>query len=504
VSRWRSTSGLQTEVVTSLALVVLAGLAVVGLGMAAMSLRAAEREATERLRLGARQLERLASAGPARLADLGALIRALPREELPTQWWLLGPEGRLLGRSGPDVERVPAVWTALAPQERASARLIGGGFPPDDLVLAAPLTGRSGETGVLVGRVRREVLLRRALPMLSLAVWGLSFTAVIFVAFGAWLLRHRIVLPVQSVSEAARRIGSGDLAARIDVVGNDELAALGRHFNRMAESLMRERDALLEAQRRLLHSERLTAAGRLASGVAHEVGNPTAAILGYVELALRDPDLPPRIRETQERLRDEALRVRALIREMLDLARSSHIEVEPVDPAELLQRTAERLRSQPLLARVALDVTGEPGLGAIHADAARVEQILVNLIENGAHALAGQREPAPRIELRARRSEPPGHPARRRDDAARIALDVVDNGPGIEADHLSLVFEPFFTTKDPGRGTGLGLWNAHRLAELLGGSLEVASRPGRTAFSLLLPVADSRASDGESAAPDHR
>jgi hypothetical protein len=131
VSRAVRTSGLQTEVVTSLALVVLAGLTLVGLGMAAMSLRAAEREAAERLRLGVRQLERLAVAGPARLVDLGALLRALPRDELRTEWWLVDTDGRLLGRSGPDVAGVPTAWTALAARrspiaEGSRARSWGG------------------------------------------------------------------------------------------------------------------------------------------------------------------------------------------------------------------------------------------------------------------------------------------------------------------------------------------------------------------------------------------
>jgi signal transduction histidine kinase len=381
---------------------------------------------------------------------------------------------------------------------------MGGGLPPEDLVLASPLVGRGGEAGVLVGRVRRGVLIRRALPMLGVAAWGLSFTAAIFVVFGAWLLRRRIVLPLQSVSAAARRIGRGDLAARIRVAGSDELAELGDHFNRMAESLAQEREALLEAQRRLLQGERLAAAGRLASGIAHEIGNPVAAILAYTEVALRDCGLSTRTREAQERLLDEALRVRALIRELLDLARSSRVAVEPVEPEDLLERIAQRLGPQPLLAGIELAVSVEAALASPHADPSRVEQVLVNLVENAAHALAGQRDPAPRIELRARTSETPEHPTRRLDDAVRIALEVVDNGPGIDPEHLPLIFEPFFTTKDPGVGTGLGLWNGHRVAELLGGSLEVASRPGRTVFSLLLPVADSGASDGQATAADHR
>jgi signal transduction histidine kinase len=84
-----------------------------------------------------------------------------------------------------------------------------------------------------------------------------------------------------------------------------------------------------------------------------------------------------------------------------------------------------------------------------------------------------------------------------------VALEVLDNGPGIAEEHLPHVFDPFFTTKEPGKGTGLGLWNAHRCAELLGGTLEVASSPGRTCFSLILPASDTPV-DVRPADPDHR
>jgi signal transduction histidine kinase len=83
-------------------------------------------------------------------------------------------------------------------------------------------------------------------------------------------------------------------------------------------------------------------------------------------------------------------------------------------------------------------------------------------------------------------------------------LEVEDNGPGIAEEHLAHVFDPFFTTKEPGEGTGLGLWNAHRLAELMGGYLEVSSQPGCTCFRLLLPASDTDAAHGQPPDPDHR
>ena len=85
-----------------------------------------------------------------------------------------------------------------------------------------------------------------------------------------------------------------------------------------------------------------------------------------------------------------------------------------------------------------------------------------------------------------------------------VTLAVLDNGPGIESEDLPHLFDPFFTTKEPGEGTGLGLWNCFRIAELLGGRLEVESEPGRTRFSLMLPVTDTGSRDDEPACPDHR
>ena len=193
------------------------------------------------------------------------------------------------------------------------------------------------------------------------------------------------------------------------------------------------------------------------------------------------------------------------MRDLLDLARSDDLRLAPCDPRQLLDRIRGRLRAQKLLDEVEFVQVASPTLPEVETDPRRVEQILVNLIENAAHALSGQ--PHARIELGARETCARLRRVRREGDAAAadhsearapdaVALCVTDNGPGIDAQALSEIFDPFFTTKDPGEGTGLGLWNAHRLAELLGGRLEVESRPGSTCFSLVLPLADREQQDG--------
>jgi signal transduction histidine kinase len=283
---------------------------------------------------------------------------------------------------------------------------------------------------------------------------------------------------------------------------------LGNRLGAMARSLARQREALLQAQRSLSRSERLATVGQLAAGLAHEVGNPVTAILGYSEVLARDAQLGARSREMAERIRAEALRIQGLIREMLELSRGESLELGPVAPAELLERVARRLGPQPLLRGVELRVEVEPALPSIDVDAGRIERVLVNLVENAAHALEGQPERC--IELRARRAWTPRQRGRRRHDPPGpsgppdgVALEVIDTGPGIPEEHLPHVFDPFFTTKEPGKGTGLGLWNAHRIAELLGGTLEVSSSPGRTCFSLILSGSDTQP-DARAADPDHR
>jgi two-component system cell cycle sensor histidine kinase/response regulator CckA len=143
-------------------------------------------------------------------------------------------------------------------------------------------------------------------------------------------------------------------------------------------------------------------------------------------------------------------------------------------------------------------------------DPRRVEQILDNLVHNAGQALRGCDSPVLRLrtapvalrERRGRRqtdtieggSEPP----------LGAAVEIEDNGPGIPEEDLGRVFDPFFTTKEPGEGTGLGLWNAHRLAELMGGYLEVTSQPGCTCFRVLLPASDTEAGHAQPPDPDHR
>ena len=491
--------GLQVEIVANLFVVMVGGLAIVAVVATSLAARTIGDSALDQLHAETRHLDRTRIVGGLRLSDLAALARTLPEGSSGVRWSVLDESGRELG--GPTSSGASA--GELAPLlERAGregdALQPGGPFGPD-LLLVVRLAHVRGESGLLVGRVPRRAMWRKLEPLLRSGAWVLGTAAAVFVAFGAYLLRWRIVRRVQTLELATRRVANGDLGARTVVAGSDELAQLARGFNHMTESLARDRAALAGAQESLSRSQRLATAGQLAAGIAHEVGNPVAAILGYAELMLRQRELPEMVQQAAGRVRDEALRVRALVRELLDLARGDRFDIRRHDPGELLEQVARRLRPQKLLDGIELAVHCAADLPPIDTDATRVGQILTNLVQNAAHALEGRDDA--QVQLAARLAYAPPRAARRRDDPRAdfsserrpdaIEISVADNGPGVAAEDQVRVFDPFFTTKEPGEGTGLGLWNAHRLAELLGGSLELDSAPGHTRFRLLLPIADT-------------
>jgi signal transduction histidine kinase len=505
--------GVQVEIVANLFVMTFAGIALVAVAMASLSAGIVREDALDRLRMGSRHLEASLDREANRLDDLAALARATSPRIAGGEFRVLDASGRVLLAESLD-PRARRTFGPLIEAARSGGEAIEeGSLASGELAIATRIRTRSGEDGFLVGSYSGDSYRARLASLLGAGAWVLFIATSVFVAFGGWLLRRRVVLPLAALAAGTRRLASGDLAARIEPHGPDELAELARAFNRMAEALEADRLALERAHEALARGRRLAGVGQLAAGVAHEVGNPVAAILGYAEMCQRDSLASPRTRELAERIGDEALRIRTLVREMLDLSRPDALSLERTSPAELIERVAERVRPQPLLAGIELRISVEPSLPPVEVDRRRIEQIFVNLIENAAHALHGA--PDPEIELSVKVTHDPSRPARRASDRASashsserapdsVAFSVTDNGPGIDPEHLPYVFDPFFTTKEPGEGTGLGLWNAHRLAELLGGRLEVASQSGRTCFRLVLPAADTSAGHGQTPRADHR
>jgi signal transduction histidine kinase len=276
-------------------------------------------------------------------------------------------------------------------------------------------------------------------------------------------LRGAVLKPLEFLSRAARRFGSGDFHSRVGNVGEGELRALSETFDRMAEELEAR-------ERRLVESERMAAVGQLAAGVAHEINNPIGIIRGY--LKTMGPGSPPEALQEELRiLDDEAASCQRIAEDLVAYARAPELRCDLVAMDTLLRETVRRFRgtSDGDGVRIALDV--EPG--EAYVDGGRLRQVVLNLMVNAAQAS----EAEGLIEVS-------GAPA----EGGAYEIQVSDRGPGISPEDRTRIFEPFFT-KRPG-GSGLGLAVCKGIVRAHEGSIAAEDREGRgTTFRVTVPGA---------------
>ena len=298
--------------------------------------------------------------------------------------------------------------------------------------------------------------------------------------------------PVRRLVEQARRIGAGDLSTQVAPARRDEIGELAREMNGMCERLVTAREELeaeigarLATQEQLRHADRLTTVGKLAAGIAHEVGTPLNVITGYAQLVRDEYPDGSTAHDNAIIIAEQAHRVAHIIRQLLDFARRRTPQKTSRDLRELAQQVASLLESLAHKRKVAIEVANpEEPLFAL-VDAGQIQQVLTNLVVNGIHAMS---DGVVTIEL--------GRESRRPKPAAPVAelarITVEDRGRGIPEAILPRIFEPFFTTKDVGEGTGLGLSVAYGIIAEHGGWIEVESELGRgSRFAVFLPLHDA-------------
>ena len=297
--------------------------------------------------------------------------------------------------------------------------------------------------------------------------------------------------PIGALVAKARRIGAGDFSGPLALPRRDELALLAGEMNAMAERLelgahrfAAESDARIAALEQLRHADRLTTVGKLASGLAHELGTPLGVVSGRAQM-IADGELAVG-EETSAAARtiaEQAERMTRLVRQLLDFARWRGAECRRIDSALLARQTLGLLA--PLAARRGVELHAARAREAVFArlDASQLQQALANLVMNAIQATPRGGRIDVAVEARARSEARPGRPAGR-----YAVLAVEDEGEGISGDRLPEIFDPFYTTKPVGEGTGLGLSVAHGIVEEHGGFIEVASEPGRgSRFEIWLP-----------------
>jgi signal transduction histidine kinase len=306
-------------------------------------------------------------------------------------------------------------------------------------------------------------------------------------AFGILVLNRNVVGPVRRLRTATAGVAAGDLTPIDMTPGPGEINDLAEDFNSMIAALQASRAeatahiasleaanlALQQARDEVVRAEKMASVGQLAAGMAHEIGNPLSAVIGYLNL-LKDESTDPAQGDLLERSLIETGRIDRLVRELLDYASPIRSTGEPFDPLATLREVVTLLANQGVFDEVRFVDRAPECLDLIRMDRGRFQQVCVNLLLNARDAMPGGGEVI--------------FTAARRGDV--VALNIADSGGGIVPEHLPKIFEPFFTTKDPGKGRGLGLAVCQRLISEAGGRIEVQSTPGEgSTFTMQLPVA---------------
>ncbi len=358
-----------------------------------------------------------------------------------------------------EAERV-GDWLALLAVGGDGLPVIVAARLPEGMAARATSLGDGLSLLRLLRQERGAVLRSQVLPF----VVAYAVLVALALLAGLWLA-GRIARPLEALAATARRVAAGDLEARCAARGGGETGALVTAFNEMVSRLAEQR-------RELGRLERLAAWRGMARTLAHEVKNPLQPILLAVQSARQgyrgdDPAHARLLADSEEIVSEEVERLRALVRGFADFARLPEPKLVDGDLRELAVEMA-RLYGADL---VEAPVPDAPVPARF--DAAELRRALVNLVDNA---------------LAARAQAGAGAPVRvscgRDADGAHLA--VADDGPGIAPEHLARVFEPDFSTKKEGMGLGLAIVDG--IARGHGGSVAVASEPGRGAtFTLRLP-----------------
>lgn len=388
-------------------------------------------------------------------------------------------------------------------------------------------------TGVLLLLPQFETPSRAALYVTALLV----FDVVIFALFGNILITKRVLKPIDRLVSNAEAIANGELVVMLPEEETHEMARLSQSLNDMARRLIADQEQLAanirsldetnrqltEARDAVIHSEKLASVGRLGAGIAHEVGNPLGAIIGYLGiLRKKSPDAQRELIDAADR---EARRIDRIVRGLLDYSRPHEARTRPLDINKVIHETVDLVSTQGKFKLVELDLALTDSLPLVHGDPYQLQQVLVNLLVNAADALDGTPHPVVRVVTLERPHRPaPAPQARRKDDHPAInyahrrrlqasprstladpgtvgdrvvEIIISDNGPGIPPELVDQIFEPFVTTKEIGKGTGLGLAVCARLIEGMGGVIraDADSEAGAT-FRIVLPAEPDESAQG--------
>lgn len=327
--------------------------------------------------------------------------------------------------------------------------------------------GLANENGNKILSEMKEIILNyfHILVFVLLGIAGVSFFLFIHQSRGLRMLLSGI-----------RTLGDGDLLHRIPE-DRTEFGQLAKALNSMAQSLLERKADLLRMTAEVEQERKLSAVGRLAAGVAHEVNNPLATISTYTQLLLRRSDLPEEVPVNLRKVMAEIQRIQAQLRNLLDLSRVQRPIMTELDPNIVVKEVVDLINHEAAARGIEIRLSLGEDCRNICLDRSGLKQIVWNLLGNAMDAQSGGGS------IRVRTCDTGAE-----DIKPLFVLEIEDDGPGIPESVLPHIFEPFFTTKEFGQGTGIGLAVVYGIVKGHDGVITVQNRAsGGCLFRVTFP-----------------
>ncbi len=345
----------------------------------------------------------------------------------------------------------------------------------------------------------------REVAAMKLRVLLVTGTQILLIGlFIVFFTRRFVTLPIRRLIGGTRAISKMELDKPIEIHSSVELGELAKSFEFMRvrlreamteinefthklESKVEERtEQLKTAHRKLLHSDRLASLGQLSASVAHEINNPISGVLNLsmlMQRILKDDGIPPgRVEEFRKYLAQvvsETSRVGRIVMDLLAFSRRSKPQSTSSDLNGIVRTTLSLVSHKLKLGNVEVESDLQDRLPPIPCDGSQIQQVVLNLVMNGAEAT--YRRGRGKVCISTRLQEKDG----------MVLLEVKDDGEGISPENMSKIFDPFFTTKGEGKGVGLGLSVVYGIVEAHRGDIEVKSEVGTgTVFRVTLPLTE--------------
>lgn len=392
---------------------------------------------------------------------------------------IVNGDGYAISQIDQQAENAPPHWLGRLDHSSGTTASTALEFIENDVPMIGAHAPLANGTLWATIKIPSSVVYLTARELLS----NLVITALLLFALAAaasLIFARRLSKPLERLTDAAGKVGKGEFEVTVTSESSDEIGTLSRSFNRMTKELREREVKLAGANAALVQSEKLAAFGQLGAGIAHEVKNPLAGILGYTQLALRKTDDESPIRKNLTIIEKETRRCTEIISNLLQFARQETTSNEPMDLNAVVNASLQIVDHQLRVNNVKINRELGSDLPQISGNPNQLQQAIMNFAINAQQAMGAY---GGNLTVRTRNG-----------NEQTVVIEIEDDGPGIPRDIRDKIFEPFFTTKPAGQGTGLGLSVTYGIIKDHGGDIGIEDvAGGGTRFLVNLPVKASKA-----------